>query len=159
MCPRAPTASFLVLLAFLLPLSACAPADGGSEGTQAELAPRALAATDDSTGESPPPFTDIDVETLRTMMEGGGITLVNVHIPFEGDIPATDLSIPFDEVSEHLDQLPPDRDAPIVLYCRSGRMSEEAATTLAGLGFTNLYNLEGGFRAWAAAGYPLEGGG
>jgi len=93
------------------------------------------------------------------MMEGEEIILVNVHIPFEGDIPATDVSIPFDKVAEHLDLLPQNRDAPIVLYCRSGRMSEEAATTLAGLGFTNLYNVEGGFRAWAAAGYPMEGEG
>jgi len=159
MFPRTPTAFVLVLLAFLLPLSACAPADGEPEGTRAETAPQAQAPSDDPSGESRSLFTNIDVETLRTMMEGEGITLVNVHIPFEGDIPATDVSIPFDEVAEHLDQLPQDRDAPIVLYCRSGRMSEEAATTLAGLGFTNLFNLEGGFRAWTAAGYPLEGGG
>lgn len=159
MFPRTPTASFLVLLALLLPLPACAPEDGEPEGARAETAPQAQAPSEDPTGEPQPLYTDIDVETLRNMMEGEGITLVNVHIPFEGDIPATDVSIPFDKVAEHLDLLPQNRDAPIVLYCRSGRMSEEAATTLAGLGFTNLYNVEGGFRAWAAAGYPMEGEG
>ncbi len=101
-------------------------------------------------------YTDISVEELRDMMAHDDFLLVNVHIPFEGDIPGTDLSIPFDEVAEHLDQLPRDRNAPIVLYCRSDRMSEEAAATLAELGFTHLYNLDGGFRAWTAAGYELD---
>jgi rhodanese-related sulfurtransferase len=101
-------------------------------------------------------YTDIGVEELRGMMAHDEVLLVNVHIPFEGDIPGTDLSIPFHEVDEYLDQLPQDRNAPIVLYCRSDRMSIEAATTLAELGFTSLYNLDGGFRAWTAAGYPLE---
>jgi rhodanese-related sulfurtransferase len=106
-------------------------------------------------------YTDINVEELREMMDNESITLVNVHVPFEGDIPGTDVSIPFDEIGQHLDQLPRDMVAPVVLYCRSDRMSTEAANTLANLGFTNLYNLDGGFRAWTAAGYDLEmeGGG
>jgi len=101
-------------------------------------------------------YANISVEQLRAKMADGDPFLVNVHIPFEGDIPGTDASIAFNEIADHLDQLPQDRDADIVLYCRSGRMSAEAATTLASLGFTHVSNLEGGFRAWGEAGYEIQ---
>jgi rhodanese-related sulfurtransferase len=83
--------------------------------------------------------------------------LVNTHIPFAGDIAGTDVSIPFNEITDHLDELPQDKDAPVVLYCRSGPMSVRAAAALVGVGFTHVYSLEGGFNAWNAAGLPMEG--
>ncbi|MDX1566986.1 MAG: rhodanese-like domain-containing protein [Longimicrobiales bacterium] len=94
---------------------------------------------------------------LRAMMEQDDPSVINVHIPFAGNIPETDQSIPFNEIGENLDQLPEDKDAPVVLYCRSGPMSVRAATELVGRGYTNVYNLEGGMVAWSSAGLPLEG--
>lgn len=83
-------------------------------------------------------------------------TFVNVHIPFEGDIANTDLSIAYNEIEQNLEMLPAEKDAKIVLYCRSDRMSRIAAETLVDLGFTNVWNLDGGMVAWEQAGLPLN---
>lgn len=109
-------------------------------------------------GNESAPYEDISVETLAGMLEERreSFLLVNTYTPFEGDIPNTDLSIPFDEISEYLDRLPADKDAEIVLYCRSGNKSRSAVETLAELGYTNLKNLDGGFNAWKDAGFPFE---
>ena len=101
-------------------------------------------------------YTDVSVAELQTMLANKDFTFVNVHIPFEGDIAKTDLSIPYDQIDQNLGQLPSDKNAKIVLYCRSGRMSAIAATTLVDLGYTNLWNLSGGMAAWEQAGLPID---
>lgn len=98
----------------------------------------------------------ISIANLRDMMDSEEFTFVNVHIPLEGNIPGTDAEIPFDEVENYLDQLPEDKDAKIVLYCRSGSMSNTASQTLVDLGYRNVFDLEGGYNAWVANGLPFE---
>ena len=100
-------------------------------------------------------YRDIPVERLAEMLKAKDFLFVNVHIPYEGEIANTDLFIPFNEIEKHLDQLPPDRGARGVLYCRSGNMSATAARTLVKLGYTNVWNLDGGFVDWKAKGNPL----
>ncbi|WP_454791940.1 rhodanese-like domain-containing protein [Mycolicibacterium lutetiense] len=82
---------------------------------------------------------------------------INVHVPFEGDIAGTDLSIPFDRIAEQADRLPAARGAPIAIYCRTGPMSATAAEALKSLGYTDVVELKGGMRAWQASGRPLAG--
>jgi len=102
-------------------------------------------------------FTDITVAELSTMLESKDFLFVNTHIPYEGEIAGTDAFIPYDELELYADQLPADQGAKIVLYCRSGRMSEIAATALAQQGYSNVYELDGGMIAWEEAGLPLIG--
>ena len=101
-------------------------------------------------------YVDISAEQLNDLMKTKDFTLVNVHIPYAGDIPNTDQSIAYNDLDPHLDLLPADKDATVVLYCRSGNMSSLTATDLVSQGYTNVWNLAGGFNAWKAAGLPME---
>ena len=141
------TRSITILVLFLLLLSACTSVVTPQPAV--EVVGKQVAV--DGGGS----YTDVSAAELQTMLANKDFTFINVHIPFEGNIANTDLSIPYDQVAQNLDKLP-DKDAKIVLYCRSDRMSNIAATELVGLGYTNLWNLDGGKVAWEAAGLPIE---
>lgn len=51
----------------------------------------------------------------------------------------------------------PDRGAELILYCGGGYRSALAADSLRRMGYTNVYSLAGGWRAWKEAGAPTEG--
>jgi rhodanese-related sulfurtransferase len=101
-------------------------------------------------------YLNITPVELKTMLAKKDFVFVNVHIPFAGNITSTDLSIAYDQIDQNLAKLPADKNAKIVLYCRSGRMSAMAAETLVKLGYTNLWNLVGGMAAWELAGYEIQ---
>ena len=100
-------------------------------------------------------YLDILPQDLKAMLETKDFFFVNVHVPYEGEIENTDAFVPFDQVATRLSEFPHDTGAKIVLYCRSGSMSGIAARTMVSAGYTNIYNLDGGFRAWVASGYRL----
>lgn len=89
-------------------------------------------------------------EVLAELIESGDTDyiLVDVRTPEEyasGYIP-TAINIPLSEIGEN----PPtdDRDALIILYCRSGNRSGQAESILEGLGYTNVHNF-GGIIDWS----------
>ncbi len=100
-------------------------------------------------------YMDIPSDQLHEMLKNKDFYFVNVHTPYEGEIEKTDVFIPYNEIDKNLDKLPKDKSAKIVLYCRSGRMSAEAAKTLTELGYTNVYNQLLGMHDWQSKGYPL----
>ena len=105
----------------------------------------------------PSTYQMISVAELQALRESSeDFLFVNVHIPLEGNIPGTDFTVPYNEIENNLSLFPADKDAKIVLYCRSDSMGNEAAQKLADNGFTNVYNLEDGYIAWKAYGLPFE---
>lgn len=86
---------------------------------------------------------------------GRNAVLINVHVPFEGDIDGTQLSIPFDQIAAKAGMLPADFDTPLLVYCRSGRMSAIAAAELVRLGYRDVSDLDGGMLAWEKSGRSL----
>lgn len=98
----------------------------------------------------------ISVADLQALRESGeDFLFVNVHIPLEGNIPGTDFTVPYNEIENNLSLFPADKDAKIVLYCRSDSMGNEAAQALVDNGYTDVSNLEGGYVAWQAQGLPF----
>jgi len=100
-------------------------------------------------------YTEISAAKLQAMMQRKDFFLVDVHVPHQGRLPNLDARIPFDKIAANPGQLPADKNTRIVLTWRSGRMSTIASRTLVGLGYTNVFNLTGGFEAWQAAGYSF----
>ena len=100
-------------------------------------------------------FATLTSLQLAAMLEKKDFFFVNVHTPYEGEIKNTDAFIVFDRIADNLDKLPKDKTASIVLYCRSGRMSEIAAGELAQLGFSQVSHLSGGMIDWEKSGYEV----
>ena len=124
------TAAVMGVLAGLVP-------GGGAEG-RAEPAPR----------ES---FARLDPAAFEERMKNEPAMVINVHVPYEGELSGTDAFIPYDKIRDD-PRLPEDKATELLLYCRTGRMSEEAAVDLHEEGYTNIAHLEGGMKAWEASG-------
>lgn len=96
-------------------------------------------------------YKNIGPKELQQMIrsDGKNLFLLDVREPYEleetGYIPGA-VNIPTGQVGERLNDLP--KDKKLVIYCRTGRRSAEAAKFLSGKGYGNVYNLEGGILAW-----------
>ncbi|MDA8551439.1 rhodanese-like domain-containing protein [Candidatus Poseidoniales archaeon] len=64
--------------------------------------------------------------------------------------------VPHSELEAREGELPSEKDTMILLYCRSGNRSQDAAQTLIDLGFTNIIELETGINGWKDAGMPVS---
>lgn len=98
---------------------------------------------------------NIHPQEAKQMLEQG-VRFVDVREVEEFDqarIPGAKL-IPGSELAQRFHEIP--KDEPVVLYCRSGNRSEQAAYWLAGQGYDNLLNLEGGLLSWYRQGLPLD---
>jgi rhodanese-related sulfurtransferase len=151
-CGRRPAPNIPLLLAILLAFATLALVLSACGGGAADATSQP---SDTASGSAPSAYTDISPSELATMLENKDFVLINTHVPYAGEIEQTDLFLPYDQAAELVDKLPADKAAKIVVYCRSDRMSRIAADAWAAAGYTNLYNLAGGFEAWEQAGYPL----
>jgi rhodanese-related sulfurtransferase len=96
--------------------------------------------------------------TKAPSMAQKGFVLIDVRSPEEhagGFIPGTDFNIDFREIKTRHREIGVQMDEHIVVYCQSGHRSNIAAETLADLGYTHVYNVNGSMNAWVAAGFPV----
>ena len=59
-------------------------------------------------------------------------------------------------IERDIEQAFPDKDAPLVLYCGGGFRSALVADNLQKMGYTSVISMDGGWRGWTEAGYPVE---
>lgn len=106
------------------------------------------------------PYRRLDVTQARHALTEGAV-LVDVREDFEwaeGHAPEA-LHIPLRQLPSRVDEVPAHR--PVLVICRSGRRSADAASQLAGpLGadLGEVANVEGGMIAWERAGFPVSTG-
>ena len=50
----------------------------------------------------------------------------------------------------------PDKSSELILYCGGGYRSALAADVLQQMGYTNVYSMAGGWKAWKESGAPIE---
>ena len=89
--------------------------------------------------------------------QGEQLVLIDVREPDEwgqGIVPGAH-TVPRGVLEGQVDNQVP-RDATVVLYCGGGGRSALAARNLKEMGFDNVESMDGGFRAWADAGYPVQ---
>ena len=102
------------------------------------------------------PVPAVSPEEARTLLDRGGVQLVDVREPWEYDeahIPGCRL-IPLGDVPVRYGEI--DREIPVVVYCKSGGRSGKAVAFLREQGYEKALNLTGGILAWANAQFPTE---
>jgi rhodanese-related sulfurtransferase len=100
---------------------------------------------------------DIDVAEFAEGAFGENVLLVDVRTDGEfasGHLEgATQINYSASNFEAKVKEL--DREKPVYVYCRSGNRSGRAARIMKGLGFKEVYNLEGGILAWQRKGKPV----
>jgi sulfur-carrier protein adenylyltransferase/sulfurtransferase len=96
--------------------------------------------------------TELSVHDLKELVDqGSAVELIDVREPYEWDIgnlgPQGARLIPLGELPRRFEEI--DREADVVLYCRSGARSARAADFLRGQGFRRVRNLVGGILSWS----------
>ena len=104
-------------------------------------------------------FIDVNVEAFQKMIGKNGSQLIDVRTPREyGNGHLKDaLLINFmedDFTNKAFKGL--DKSKPVLIYCASGGRSAKSAKLYKEAGFTKVYNLLGGFRAWKAKNLKIE---
>jgi rhodanese-related sulfurtransferase len=102
------------------------------------------------------PAPDIEpAEAAQRWAEGALLLDVRENDEWDaGHVPGS-THIPLSGLQARVGELPGDQT--ILVICRSGNRSQEARDLIAAAGLTNVTSVNGGVRAWQAAGNPFEG--
>jgi rhodanese-related sulfurtransferase len=117
--------------------------------------PRFLAVVNDAKSR----VRECQIDDVKARLDAGeAFHLVDVREQSEyagGHLPGA-IHLGKGVIERDVEKTIPDADAPIVLYCGGGFRSALAADALQKMGYTNVLSMDGGWRGWHDAGYPIE---
>lgn len=96
-------------------------------------------------------------EAVRLINHRDALVLdVRAQGEFSGGHLTNARNIPEKELKTRAGEIDKWKDKPVIVHCATGNRSQGAANVLKGLGFKEVFNLQGGINAWNQAGMPLE---
>lgn len=103
------------------------------------------------TDTATPEYQDIKPQVAHERLEKEkNIVLLDVRTmeEYQESHISNSILIPLDNLKEQVTETIQDKDTVIFVYCRSGNRSTEAAKILVDLGYTKVFNIDGGIKNW-----------
>lgn len=100
----------------------------------------------------------ISLADAKALFDKGEVTFLDCREPKEykaGHIPGA-INVPRGLLEFKIDKTIPGKDTAIIMYCKSGGRACLGCESLGKMGYKNLKNMEGGWKAWSKTGYPVE---
>jgi rhodanese-related sulfurtransferase len=101
---------------------------------------------------------EVDIHRVKEWLDSGKkFHLIDVREESEwasGRLPCS-IHIGKGIIERDIERTIPEKDAPLVLYCGGGYRSALAAESLQKMGYTSVVSMDGGWRSWLEAGYPV----
>ncbi len=103
---------------------------------------------------------EVNVDEAQRKLESGKATLIDVREESEWAAGHARGAQHMGKgvIERDIEQRVPDKNAELILYCGGGFRSALATDNLQKMGYTNVWSMGGGWRAWQAAGAPVEKG-
>jgi len=138
----------------LLGLTAC----GGSEKDNPAPVPTATSA-EATAAQNPATYVTLDVRAAYEQVSASeDAQFVDVRQPDEWAATGVPAGARLISLAQLEQRAPAElaRDKPVYVICNSGNRSRVAAEVLIRLGYSQVYNVDGGIQAWLQAGLPVE---
>ncbi|GEM_PF-3074450 len=107
----------------------------------------------------PPPtpaYQTMTIAELSAALQNKDFDFINVHVPWSGQIPGTDVHIKYTLTDALEKRLGFDKGKKAILYCKTGPMSRASAKALVKRGYSNIWDIPSGMMGWSAAGNKLD---
>jgi rhodanese-related sulfurtransferase len=125
---------------FIAVVAVAAAACGGGTDTAVGVVTVDAARADGVIADASDGLVVLDIRTPEEFAAGRLADSVNI------DFYAADFAARIDAL---------DRDAPYVMYCRTGNRSETAAAMMRDMGFSEVYEIDGGIVSWVESGFTI----